>query len=48
MATQVAIFGDTHVVDAMVVSESLIKCITPRVQRGECEVVHFSQRDRPK
>ena len=27
-------FGDTHVVDAMVVSETLVKCMTPRVQKG--------------
>ena len=35
-------FGDTHVVDAMVVSESLIKCITPRVQRGGSVKLYIS------
>ena len=41
-------FGDTHVVDAMVVSETLIKCMTQEVQKGGRVKLHFSQRDRPK
>ena len=35
-------FGDTHVVDAMVVSETLIKCITPRVQKGGIVKLYIS------